>query len=189
MATITSIGPPAGGVVEILHTPVPIDLPPSALLMNLGPAGRASTTRYDVVSATLRSTDMTNGDAPNPLASNIINLKLQYGIDSDGDGVMDDWVSAEEAGTWNPVALLAAPRGTLDRIMALRIGVIARSDAFDQHLVRAFRWVLFDCGATDKAACPGRLEGTIAGSARGGYRYRTYETVVPLRNSIWNRGA
>jgi type IV pilus assembly protein PilW len=188
-ATITSVGMPADGVVEIMHTPMPFDLPANALLMNLGPAGRASTLRYDVVSATLRSTDMTNGDSPNPLASNIVNLKLQYGVDRDGDGVMDDWVSADAAGAWSPAVLLAAPRSTLDRIMALRIGVIARSDVFDQHLVRGYTWVLFDCGAADKAACPGRLEGTIPGSARGGYRYRSYEAVVPLRNSIWNRGA
>jgi len=46
--------------------------------------------------------------------------------------------------------------------------------------------VLFDCSTHDNA-CPGRLTGTIAGSPNGSYRYRVYETVVPLRNQLWNR--
>ena len=47
--------------------------------------------------------------------------------------------------------------------------------------------MLFDCELADKSACPGRLEGTFAAAANGGYRYRVIETVVPLRNSLWNR--
>ena len=55
---------------------------------------------YDVASGTLRSTDRANGDAPSPLVSNVVNLKFQYGIDSDGDGMLDTWVRAEPPGGW-----------------------------------------------------------------------------------------
>jgi hypothetical protein len=63
-----------------------------------------------------------------------------------------------------------------------------RSDFLDRSINGAYRWTLFDCPATDKALCPGRLTGSIAATSSGGYRYRAYETVVPLRNVVWNRG-
>jgi hypothetical protein len=136
----------------------------------------------------LRSTDVLNGDAPVPLVSNIVNLKLRYGVDRNGDGALDDWVAATAAEGLDAIALLSAPRVVLDRIVALRIGVIARSEEFDRMATSDYHWVLFDCELADKTACPGRLEGTIATSAAGGFRYRSSETIVPLRNSLWNRG-
>lgn len=187
-ARITGVGAPVAGVVEISHSPVAIDLPAASLLLDLGPAALASTARYDVAAGTLRSTDVANGDAPNPLVANIVNLKFQYGIDSDGDGTLDTWALASAPGPWNPATLLASPRATLDRIKAIRIGVIARAGERDRELTQPFRWVLFDCELPDKSACAGRLEGTIAGTAGGSYRYRAYETVVPLRNVLWDRG-
>lgn len=189
MSQVTAIGPAIAGVVDIAHTPIAIDFPITSVLLDLGPAALASTLRFDVVSQTLRSQDLANGDAPVPIASNIVNLKVQYGIDSDGDGALDTWVRANASGSWSPATLLAAPRTTLDRILAVRIGMIVRSDRVDTALTRDFHWVLFDCDAADKTTCPGRLEGTIAAGSSGSYRYRTLETVVPLMNVLWNRGA
>ena len=186
---VTAVGAPSAGIVDIVHLPVVVDLPSTTVLLNLGPANQPATARYDVARGTLRSTDLGNGDAPVPLVSNILNVKFQYGIDSDGDGGFDTWVAAEASGAWAPSKLLAAPRATLERIKAVRVGVIVRSEHPDRALTGEYRWVLFDCASADKAACPGRLEGTIAASPSGGYRYRVHETVVPLRNVIWNRGA
>ena len=188
MADVTGIVPAGGGVLDITHSAVATDLPVTSLLLNLGPATRASTARFDVVAGTLRSTDLGNGDAPNPLVSNIANLKFQYGIDTDADGAIDTWVTAGAGGGWSANDVLAAPRATLERIQALRIGVIARSEQIDSTRTRSYHWVLFDCELADKRACPGRLEGTIAASAAGAYRYRALEAVVPLRNGVWNRG-
>jgi type IV pilus assembly protein PilW len=189
MTTLTAVGAPAAGVVDLAHAPAAVDLPATSVLVNLGPAGRASTLRYDVAADVLRSTDLANGDAPVPLTSNIVNVKFQYGIDSDGDGTLDTWTAAGTTGDWTPTVLLGAPRTTLERIKAVRVGVVVRGERIDRALTRAYHWVLFDCELDDKAACPGRLAGTIAGSASGGYRYRAFETVVPLRNVIWNRGS
>ena len=189
--TLTSVGVPAAGVVALAHDIVANDLPASAMLVDLGPAPKVVTTRYDVAGGVLRTTDVLGGDAPNPLASNIVNLKLQYGVDTDGDGALDTWVPAQEsslAGNWTSAAVLQASATTLARIKALRIGLVVRGEQFDRAATRGFDWVLFDCAATDKNACPGRLAGSIAPSVRGGYHYRVYETVVPLRNQLWSRG-
>jgi type IV pilus assembly protein PilW len=138
--------------------------------------------RYDLSETTLRSLDLyTPGAVADPLASNIVNLKAQYGIDTDGDGVLDTWVGADNA-SWSPALVLAASVETLARIKAVRVGLIVRSEIYDRELVRGFDWTLFDCAASDKTRCPGRLTGTLP----AGWRYRVYETIVPLRNAIWN---
>ena len=164
-------------------------MPAGARLVNLGPAPWVVATRYDVSAGVLRTTDLNGGDAPNPLASNVVNLKVQYGVDTDGDGVLDTWLPAADAGSagnWSPAAVLAAPATTLARVKALRVGIIVRGEQFDRAATRPFEWVLFDCAAADKRTCPGRLAGAIAATARGGWHYRVYETVIPLRNQIWH---
>jgi len=188
-ADVTASSVAAPGVVEIAHTPPTAALPSTAWLVDLGARKDAQIIRYDIVADVLRTTDLLGGDAPNPLAANIVNLKLEYGIDADGDGMLDTWVAAKPGplGDWSAAALLVAPADTLRRIKAIRIGLIVRSEFLDRDIKTAFPWVLFDCEATDKSSCPGRLSGAIAVTSNGGYRYRMHETVVPLRNLIWNR--
>ncbi|HEY3180896.1 MAG TPA: PilW family protein [Casimicrobiaceae bacterium] len=186
---ITGLSVPAAGVVELAHAPLVDSFPSSSWLVNLGRTNDAQIIRYDVVSGVLRTTDLLGGDAPNPLASNVVNLKLQYGIDRDGDGALDTWVPAKAGafGDWSAATLLTAPADVLRRIKAIRIGLIVRSDFLDRNIKSAFSWTLFDCEATDKSTCPGRLSGVIGATSSGGYRYRIHETIVPLRNPIWNR--
>jgi hypothetical protein len=184
---VLAISSPAAGLLEVTPSPVVEIFPDTSLLLNLGAMNSAQTLRYDVVGGVLRTTDLAGKDAPNPLASNIVNLKFQYGIDSDGDGHLDMWVPAIDAGplgSWTAVALPAAPLETLRRIRALRVGLVVRSELPDRSIKDGFGWTLFDCDAIDKTKCPGRLTGFIPPGSSGGWRYRVYETVVPLRNSI-----
>jgi hypothetical protein len=189
MAVVSAVNIVSPGVTEIAHSDVGVDLPITSLLVDLGPAPQAWVTRFDVAAGTLRSTDLANGDAPSPLTSNVVNLKFQYGIDRDGDGTLDDWIRADSTNGLDAAAILAAPSTALDRIVALRIGIVARSDAFDPQARGPFRWTLFDCALADKSGCPGRLEGTVADTATGGYRYAVQEAIVPLRNTLWNRNS
>ena len=186
---VTGTTPAGAGIVEVAHAPLAESFPAASWLVNLGSSSDAQVIRYDVQSGVLRTTDLLNGDAPNPLASNIVNLKLQYGIDSDADGALDTWVAARSgpSGDWSAATLLAAPADQLARIKAVRLGLIVRSDFVDRSMNTAFTWTFFDCEASDTSVCPGRLSGTIAATPAGGYRYRVHETIVPLRNTIWNR--
>ena len=65
----------------------------------------------------------------------------------------------------------------LRRIKAVRIGIIVRSDEFDRD-APAFDWTLFECTAQEAVdyTCPAALTGTLPAN----YRYRVYETIVPL---------
>jgi hypothetical protein len=78
--------------------------------------------------------------------------------------------------------VLAAPAAALARIKAIRLGLVVRSETFDRDLTAPFDWVLFDCGQDDVTRCPGRLAGTLPPN----WRYRSYETVIPLRNTLCN---
>ena len=196
---ITAVSTPdVIGKVTITHTPgAPVAFDDAAVLFNMGHVDRAQRVHYDVAGKTLRSTNLFDAvPTPNPIASNIVNLKIQYGIDNNNDARLDTWVPA--TGAWAPATLMAAPLLVINSIKAVRIGIIVQSEQFERDLVVAgadgvvsgdFDWVLFDCEDPDKANCPGRLTGIIAASTSpaGNWRYRIYETVVPLRNHLWNR--
>lgn len=166
----------------------------SSWMFNMGPAGQTQRVLYDVSGDVLRSTDLfTAGAAANPIASNIMLVKAQYGIDTDNDGVLDSWVAGE--GAWAPDNVLAMPMYpptptsaavALSRIKAVRVGVIVRSEQYDRDVTGNYSWVLFDCADTDKTKCSGRLAATSTSAFPANWRYRTYETVIPLRNQIWN---
>jgi type IV pilus assembly protein PilW len=188
-STVTAVGAPdSAGVVKVTYAPAgAATFPSSSLMFNYGPANRAQRVLYDISTDTLRSTDLFNAAAvPVPLASNIVNLKLQYGLDTDNNGTLDTWAAA--TGAWAPDQVRVAPVEKLNQIKAVRMAIVVRSDQFDKD---AGDWAplqkLFtDCGA---AACPAPLDFTIpklAIPAAGNFRYRVYENVVPIRNGVWN---
>ena len=186
-ATLTSVTPGAGGVTELGRDAAGFAMPATGLVLNLGPAAAASALRFDLASGSLRSADLSNGDAPSPLVANVVNVKFQYGVDRNGDGTLDDWVVANTASGMDPPHVLAASASALARIVAIRVGVVTKSESFDPQATATFRWTLFDCALAAPAVCPGRVEGSVAGTARGGYRYATREAVIPLYNTLWNR--
>ena len=206
--------PDANGIVTITQTPLfpagGIDFFGSSVLLNMGPCNRAQKIQYSVNNGVLYSTPLIDTSGPNcgnlanplvgnPLASNILVMKVEYGIDSDLDPkrLLDTWVQASAA-PWDPATLLPSPITTINQIKAVRIGIIVQSEQFDKNLAGFtggdyvsgdYNWVLFDCADANKANCPGRLTGSVPAtvSPAGNWRFRKYETVIPLRNEIWNK--
>lgn len=188
--------------VTITHTGTPISYdgdgrPGLSMLFNMGPADRAQKIRYSLNNGVLYSTPLLDANGQplaspvgNPIASNVVMMKVEYGIDSDLDalGLLDTWVQATANAGWDAAALLPGTVTKINQIKAIRIGIIVQSEQFDQTL-GDYNWVLFDCNNVNKALCPGRLSGTIGASAAppGNWRFRKYETIIPLRNAIWNK--
>ena len=178
---VTSVaGPDVNGVVTITHTGAAVGFGNDAQLMNLGPKNSGQRVAYDIASGTLRSTALWNDTGapqgtpvPNAVASNIVNMKLLYGIDNLAGGV--NWVPA--TGQWSAANVLAANISQLGRIRAVRIGFVVQGEQFDKakyddDVLNPPTWSLFD--------------GTYTGPLTKGFRYRTYEMTIPLRNPIWN---
>jgi type IV pilus assembly protein PilW len=125
---------------------------------------------YSVSNGTLTVKSALSANAATPIADNIVHLHADYGVDDGtggtaGDGIVDRYVA-----------------GTPDwrYVLAVRIAVVARSALAEKPssgttcdtTVTAPQWAggTFDLSADADWKC---------------YRYRVFETTVPLRNWIW----
>ena len=118
-------------------------------------------------------------------------LKAQYGIDCASNGIIT-WTSAtnndlcKDGIKYTPDDVMAFNGPTLARLRAIRIGIVVRSDEPDlkDNTLTGQKAVLFNCST---GACQGSiaLDKTILTDY---FRFRTYETIVPMRNAIWNTG-
>jgi len=195
----TAAADPIPGFVQLTVTPaMGADYSASTKVMNLGQNGTAMRTSYHVgttaaTSNTLYSQDLITkpGPAPdNPIASNILVLKAQYGVDQTNppDGTADCWTSAVDdspcfGGDYRDAKVTKFDASQLSRIVAVRIGIVVQSDEYAPKDVPSDTKIhLFNCSLDTDTDCQGRVEVTLPKF----FRYRTYETVVPLRNAVWN---
>lgn len=149
-----------------------------------------------------------NPAASGILASDIVNVQVQYGLSSTAN--------SKDIASWvNPTGAFAAATLTgsggvanRQRIKAIRVALVARSKNREGGLVTT------QCAAVDNNVPPARpncaCQGAttnfgpcawrdIGGDAAPGidlrsaagdtewqhYRYKVYQTIIPLRNSIW----
>jgi len=147
---------------------------------------------YSVANSNLVRTDATG--AATPTVAGIVNLQAQYGIsNSVNSNQVTQWVDA--TGGW------AAPSvANRNRIKAIRIAVVARNQKLEMNDVTGA------CSSITASAPAGTCawEGSTASpaptldlgtDAEGNavpdwqrFRYRVFETIIPLRNVIWSKG-
>ncbi|MCR4331850.1 MAG: PilW family protein [Sulfuricaulis sp.] len=119
----------------------------------------------------------------------IVNLQVQYGVSAVANSnQVTQWVDAS-GGTWG--APTVADR---NRIKAVRIAVVARNAKMDPATVTNACSSITAAAPTGLCAWAGSVDSpapTIdlsAGDANWArYRYRVFETIIPLRNMIWAR--
>ncbi|MEI7613151.1 MAG: PilW family protein [Betaproteobacteria bacterium] len=123
-----------------------------------------------------------------PRMAGVVNLQAQYGISATtNSNQVTQWVDAT-GGTW------ASPTVTnRNRIKAIRVAVVARNGQYEKDVVSAA------CSSTTDPAPTGicSWEGSTASPAPvinlntdadwTKYRYRVFQTIIPLRNVIWAR--
>lgn len=147
------------------------------ILYNLGPA--PSVQVYAVRNGSLAVCDyMANdcsvaGNVNNaaiwmPIASNIVSLRAEYG--SDGTVPMDGTVDA-----FSPVTPATACAWA--RVSAIRVALTARSAQYDKDNVTAAA-PLWQGSASSPVVLTGFADWQH-------YRYKVFQTVVPLRNMAW----
>lgn len=157
-----------------------------ALVLNLG-AMALRTYSIDAAGNTLLldevSADVGAGASQQTLvASEIVNIQAQYGKDSGthaghtpGDNVVDTWDTITPAA--GNGGATAAQWG---QIIAVRIAILARASQYERPDVPGG-----PCTTTTTA--PTWSGGTMAvpGGLPSCYRYKVFETTVPLRNILW----
>jgi type IV pilus assembly protein PilW len=142
---------------------------------------------YGIANGKLQVTDqlavLTAGAVSQDLMDGIVDLQAQYGKDTNDDNVIDVWTKQ-----------LPATAGTnfsatdIAQIKAVRLAVLARSDHYEKPSTAGG-----PCEATTSANRP-TWGGTASlpfptfdapGVLPSCYKYRVFETVVPLRNMLW----
>lgn len=157
-----------------IPTVSPTPVTPVSTIINLGqgvPSFPAMQYQLDANFNLNHSDD--GGKTWTPVAANIVKLQAQYGIADGGSQSVTCWTNASGsacAGTdWaNP------PAADINRIKAIRIAIVARSAQRSNAVVTT--------------AAPGWYGGAIDLSSIANwqnYRYKVYQTVIPVRNVIW----
>lgn len=174
-----------------------------ARVFNLGPAEKLSFHTWSVANGVLRlrATDLAGtGAQPQAVVSNVVALKAQYGFDTRGAAAFTP-KEGMQVGRWSTAMIDAdgdgstGAAGDWQRIAALRIAVIARSavaerPAAGQATCTATIAPLTVFGTAVPAgiaAAPVQVALAVANDPVSWtcYRYRVFETIVPLRNAGW----
>lgn len=144
----------------------------NAKLFNIG--SLPSNNIYSVQNGQLVRQQMLFGSVPpgaTPLFDNVVQLQAQYGKDTNSDGVVDlfDEITPATAAQWA-------------QVLAVRVAVVARSGLYEKEEVSSATIRMWE----DSAAAPttaGPVWNLTADDRH--YRYKVFQTVVPLRNLIW----
>jgi len=190
-ATTDPANPPAAtNIFPAASAPYPAGYDDSAeapaVVINMGAMPQA---RYSVSSNSLTYQNLTvTGSSAINLASGVVALKAQYGISNSGSQQINAWVRATGA-TWATTATTPSAANIL-RIKALRVAVVVRSSLLEKDNVTSTcsnnaGTNNGPCAWSDTAANPAPLIDLSADTNWRRYRYRVFETIIPLRNVIW----
>lgn len=158
--------------------------PIGSYLVNLGQFALRTYSINSAYALQQRSlTTATGASVDRELFNHIVQLKAFYGKDTDGNGIVDayDQNTPTTQAAWS-------------QVLTVRVAVVARSTQFERDTV-TFSNPLWDVGAnsgfppaavTDcgSSKCV-TLKVDGIGTDWDHYRYKVYETTVPLRNMLW----
>ncbi|MNU76451.1 hypothetical protein D3C71_660040 [compost metagenome] len=131
---------------------------------------------YSVAGGSLVSQDFFSSMTQVQLANNVVSLKAMYGISDANSQVVTNWVRA--TGAWATPTIADARR-----IKAVRIAVVVRSPLKERLKGDA---QACDITTTAPESWPGGPAIDLSNDADWRcYRYRAFETIVPLRNVLW----
>ena len=161
----------------------------ASYLLNLGGLGYSSYSISSDLGLQITTRTASAAGSTSELFPNIVNLQALYGKDTNNDGVVDtyDSTTPTTSAGWQ-------------QVLAIRIAVVARSTQYEptkkandgDAVTQADP--LWDLGAsatvTGATDCHG---GSKCLSIKVShvpdwkhYRYRVYDTIIPLRNVLWN---
>ncbi len=165
------------------------DYSPDAELINLG--ANPVLSQYGVANGGLVSVDLLQRPPFNAsarlLVEGVVSLQAQYGVDTNGDDVIDSWF--EPTGSSWAAATLNVTR--VAQIKALRLGLVVRSNLLEKRdgggnctTSPASLTILPALGGSPGSPASTTMD-LSTGDARC-YRYKVFETVIPFRNMIWS---
>lgn len=126
------------------------------------------------------------------LAADIVRLKAQYGVANVGSQDVNHWVSATAGAVGAPLTDWSIlDRNNVKRIKAIRLVIVARSSKKEGTNVTGTCTNVSGgvnngpCAWSDSVADPAPLIDLSSNADWQKYRYRVYQTIIPIRNVIW----
>lgn len=125
---------------------------------------------YDLLRSAESGSD---ADALQAIADGVVELHALYGVDTNGDGIINDWV--DPGSTDYAIATVMTQPAILRRIVAVRVALVMRSSELNKDDVSPQTLTLFSDLAT-------ALRRSVTLDQH--YRYRVIDTTIPLRNML-----
>ncbi|PIM54666.1 hypothetical protein CS062_03340 [Roseateles chitinivorans] len=144
----------------------------------LGVSANRQLVAYDI----LQLNNIPNADLPVPLADNVVDMRVRFGVDAAGlnDGVISAWVNPANA-PYNANGLNNANPALASNIVAVSISMLVRGDRIEREgdtLVSPGTFTMF-------SSLPPAMQMLIRLPAAEQRRnYRLIELTIPLRNAI-----
>lgn len=158
-------------------------VPAGSLMVNLG---QSPTHRNWSVSSLhqLQATDFATADQAIDAFSDVVLIRALYAKDTSGNGSIDtyDWDAPNTPAQWA-------------QVLGVRIAIVARSPQRSKEPVTtaALQWDIGSVSAPNSIACSHdassqclRLDVSASDDDWGDFRYRLFDTLVPLRNLLWS---
>ncbi len=161
--------------------------------------------RYQVTANQLTRIDARQPTIATPVVDGIVNIQAQYGISATpNSNLITRWVDATKANGWATPGNLGgnavcdattAQRGC---IKAVRVAVVARNSLLEKTVVSKACTSVSAANPTGLCAWDATSASPVNASSApeidlsnitdwDHYRYKVYETIIPLRNIIWTR--
>lgn len=171
-----------GSMWDLQHNPTSPYNPPGG--QNIAPAGgydvgalvfgfdKYVNHAYYIINNRLMMEDLSaDVSVTNPVEviNGVIALRAVYGRDTNGDGIIDAWDNTNPASS--------------KEVLAVRFGLVVRSGNYEKQIVTNSDSIrLWSDGPS--VALRGEGESDVNNRDKH-YRYKVYQTTIPLRNVIW----
>lgn len=184
--TLPFAGAYAAGTVDGVDMTT-LGLGSQTFAIDIGNASATNTPQFQFIGVgsnnTLSSYDLLQlgaGDDAQPLAEGVVEMRALYGVDTNDDGSIDTWEDPAVS-PWTAAELTDGSTGArtnLRRILAVRVGLVLRSQLIERDVVAPSTLTLF-------GDLPAAVQRTVNISTADQHsRYRTVELTVPLRNLL-----
>ncbi|MDH6167927.1 type IV pilus assembly protein PilW [Variovorax boronicumulans] len=121
------------------------------------------------------------GGTPQALADSVAELHAIYGVDTNGDGILDSWADPGAKG-YDIASVMQTPK-TMQTIVAVRIALVMRSASQEKEAVSPAQLELFGNDFLDASKNPITQTVKLSDDDRR-YRQRVVEFTIPLRNML-----
>ena len=129
---------------------------------------------YDLLRANGTGTD---ADAMLAIAEGVIAMRALYGMDTDGDGILNDWF--DPGATGFDIATMMADPAKARQIVAIRVALVLRGTHYEKEAVSPSALILFS------DLLPALHQTVNLPTADDPhFRYRVVDSVIPLRNVL-----